>query len=70
MFNENKSEVIDMVLTEYDEEKTMSALKRQYLNQGKITTIISIINQGLLTKEQGAQQLGIPVSELGKLLKQ
>lgn len=72
----NKSEVIDMVLTEYDEEKTMSALKKQYLNQGirqgisqgKTSIIVDLISQNLLTKEQGAKQLGIPVAELEKLL--
>ena len=65
----NKSEVIDMVLTEYDEEKTMSALKKQYFNQGRTNTISDLVKQGLLTKEQGAEQLGISMSELDHLLK-
>ena len=65
-----------MVLTEYDEEKTMSALKRQYLtqgikqgiSQGKTSIVVDLISQNLLTKEQGAKQLNIPVTELEKLL--
>ena len=62
-----------MVLPEYDEEKTMSALKKQYFNQGitqgRTNTILDLVKQGLLTKEQGAEQLGISISELDHLLK-
>ena len=69
---EHKSEVIEMCITEYDEEETMEILKRDYREEGRKEgcaegeqkAIIDLTKDGILSKEQAAERLKISVEQL------
>lgn len=68
---ERKSEVIDMVITEYDEKKTMAAIAREEFEEGRAEgikegeergeqkTLISLVRDGLLPAAEAAKRLSM-----------
>ena len=63
-----RSEVIDMLLTEYDEKKVMECLQREAKAEGKAEAITDLIKGGIITLEQGAMQLGISVAKMRQMI--
>jgi len=69
----NRSEVMDMVLTDYDEERTMRLLKDEYREEGreeeKTNMVINIMNLHDLTFDSAADFLGMQGSDREKCKK-
>ena len=63
---EKQSKVIAMCLFKFDKEKYEDTLKREAKNQGSIETLMSLVKKGLLTIQQAAEQMGMPVEKLEK----
>ena len=62
----HKAEVKGMLLTEYDEAKTMQMLKKE-AQEG---LLIELVQSGDLSMEKAAQKLGITVNDFEKLLQE
>lgn len=68
----HKSEVIEMCLTEYNEEETMELFKKEFWEDGlkegeklgRKKELINLIKDGILSKEQVAERLHISVEQL------
>lgn len=65
---EHKAEVIYMCLTEYNEEETMEMFRQEAREEGKINTLIDLVKDGLLTKEQAAEKLGMDLTQFEQLM--
>ena len=73
---EHKSEVIDMVLTEYDEDKILRLTRRDAREEGREEgekkgrkdTLLDLVRDGLITAEAAAERMDITDSELRTLL--
>ena len=79
-----RSEVIDMLLTEYDEKKVMECLKQEArdeglaeglakgkaegIAEGTTMAIINLVKSGIITLEQGATQLGISINQINNMI--
>lgn len=70
----HKAEVIEMCLTEYNEEEVMEMFKEEYkeagLKEGKEKTLIGLIKDGLLSKKQVAERLNISLEQLEEKIKE
>ena len=66
----NREEVKGMLLTEYDEAKHFQKIKEEGREEGRLTTLIDLVQSGDLSMEKAAQKLGIPVSEFEKILQE
>lgn len=69
---EHKAEVIDMCLTEYNEEETMELFRQaameKGIEKGKLDILIDLVRDGLLSKEQAAERLKIDIAQLEQLI--
>ena len=48
-----------MVITEYDEKKTMAAFAREEFEKGRLQTLINLVRKGLLSAADAAKELSI-----------
>lgn len=48
-----------MVITEYDEKKTMAAIAREEFEKGRLQTLINLVRKGLLSAADAAKELSI-----------
>ena len=76
----HRAEAREMILSEYNEEKVMELLKKQYseaaydagLEAGKLEgmreVVTDLVRSGELSAENGAKRLGITVEELLKMV--
>lgn len=55
----HKSEVKDMVLTEYDEKKTMELLAKEERTEGRAEVLIDLVKDGLLSASEAAKRLSM-----------
>ncbi len=64
----HRSEVTDMVLTEFNEEEYIEMVKKECIEigekRGKKEIIMEMIKDGTISPETGAEKLGISVDEL------
>lgn len=68
----HKAEVIEMCLTEYNEEETMAMLRREAREdglaegrkEGRKEGLIDLVKDGILSKEQAAERLHMSVEQL------
>ena len=64
----HKSEVTNMLLTEFNEEEYIDMVKAEGIEigktEGKKQVILEMISDGVITPEEGAKRLGIAVDEL------
>ena len=61
-------EVIDMVITEYDEKKTMVAIAREEFEEGRLQTLINLVRKGLLSAADAAKELSISEKKFMSML--
>lgn len=78
----HKAEVIEMCLTEYNEEETMAMLREEYkeegleeglkegLKEGRALALIDLMKEGILSKEQVAERLNISLEQLKEKIKE
>ena len=59
-----------MLLTEYDEAKTMQMFKKEAREEAREEVLIELVQAGDLAIEKAAQKLDITVEEFEKLLEQ
>ena len=68
----HRAEVIDVCITEYDEEETMNAIRDENLKRGidigKNQIVCVLVRDGILEPETAAEILGITVEELEKMM--
>ena len=80
----HRAEVIDVCITEYDEEETLNAIrdenfkrgidvgidigKREGIDIGKNQIICVLVRDGILETEKAAEKLGITIEELEKMM--
>jgi hypothetical protein len=71
---ENRAEVKDVFLTEYNEQKTMAAFKDEGYEEGrndeKISLAINLIKMGMGTLEKIAEATGLPLTKVQELAAQ
>lgn len=60
---ENKAEVRNMCITEYDEERTLAEQREEGREEGVILTLTNLVKNGLLTLSQAAETANMTVSE-------
>lgn len=69
---EHKSEVIDMCLTEYNEEEVMEMFRKESYEdgrrEGEINALIKLYKDGTLSLEQVSEKLNIPIENLKEYL--
>lgn len=58
-----------MCLFKFDKEKYEVTLKREAKNQGSIETLISLVKDGFLTIQQGADRMGMSIEKFEKEVK-
>lgn len=67
-----KSEVIDMVLTEYDEKKTLAAIAREEYEEGRaeghLEMLTNLVRKGLLSAADAAKELSISEKKFMSML--
>lgn len=75
-----KSEVIDMVITEYDEKKTLAAIAREEREEGRaeglkegraeghLEMLINLVKKGLLSTADAAKELSISEKKFMSML--
>lgn len=67
-----KSEVIDMVLTEYDEKKTLAAIAREEYEEGRaeghLEMLANLVRKGLLSAADAAKELSISEKKFMSML--
>ena len=66
----NRMEVKDMCLFEYDEKKAMEAEREEGRAEGRAETILKLVEDNIITKEEGAKQLGISLEDIEKKLRE
>ena len=67
----NQAEVKAMFLTEYDEEKTLQLLAKEYKEEGRaegraegiLETLARLVDRGIITPDQAAREAGLAVPE-------
>ena len=59
----NKAEVKRMCITEYDEERTFAEQKEEGIAEGKVNTLIELVNDGILTLSDAAKRAGMTDEE-------
>ena len=59
-----------MLLTEYDEAKTMQMFKKEAREEAREEVLIELVQAGDLAIEKAAQKLDITVEEFEKLLQE
>ena len=72
----HRAEVLDVCITEYDEEEVMTAIrnesydigKRDGIDIGKNQIVCVMVRKGTLNPEVAATELGITVEELEKMM--
>ena len=76
----HRAEVIDVCITEYDEEETMNSIrnesfdkgrdigKKEGIDIGKNQIVCDLVRDGILEPEKAAEKLGITVEELEKMM--
>ena len=67
---QNKAEVTNMCITEYDEEKNNELLKEESKAEGKIIMIIDFLKDGLITEDVAAKKANMSVADFRKLVAQ
>ena len=60
----HKAEVIDVVLTEYNEKAVMDAIAKENKAEGRNITIYELVHDGDLSPEKGAKRLSVTVDKL------
>ena len=60
---EHKAEVIDMCLTEYNEEETMEMFKEEAREEGALDMLINLVKDGLLPVEKAAEKMNMTTKE-------
>ena len=78
---EHKAEVVDMCLTEYNEEETMEMFKEEARAEGReegrqlgkvegvMDTLISLVEDGLLPVEKAAERMNVSVEQFEQQMK-
>lgn len=65
---EHKAEVVDMCLTEYNEEETMRMFQEEAreegMKEGMKEGLLQLVRDGLLAKEEAAKRLGMTIEEI------
>ena len=68
IFLRHRAEVVDMILEEFNEELFRESMMEEGYEKGRTegreSTIYSLVQSGKLTRENGAEELGITVEEL------
>ncbi|MCD8019392.1 MAG: hypothetical protein LUF92_07355 [Clostridiales bacterium] len=71
-FTNHKSEVIEMCITEYNEEETMAAIAAEAREEGKIEgekkLLIQLVKEGLLSANEAAKKMNISESNFESML--
>ena len=52
-----------MCITEYDEERTFAEQKEEGIAEGKVNTLIELVNDGILTLSDAAKRAGMTDEE-------
>ncbi len=60
----HRAEVIDVCITEYDEQAFVNGIKEEGREEGRVMTIYSLVQSGNLKPLVAAKELGISVKEL------
>ena len=63
----NKAEVKRMCITEYDEEKTYAAFRKEYYEEGKMDMALKLLKRGKDTLEEISELTGFNVEKLKNL---
>ena len=59
----HKSEVVGMILTEYDEKKVMENLKKESYEEGRFDTLTSLVKDGLISLSDAAKRAELSTDE-------
>ena len=60
----HRAEVIDVCITEYDEQAFVNGIKEEGRQEGRVMAIYSLVQSGNLKPLVAAKELGISVKEL------
>lgn len=64
-----KSEVMDVILTEYDEKTLLEGIRAEGREEGKLEQLIDLVKKGLLKVTDAAKEAGKSEEEFILLLK-
>ncbi len=59
----NKSEVIDMCITEYNEAETMQLFLEEGIEKGSIKTLVDLVKDGIISDEIASERLNLSLDE-------
>ncbi|OPZ22275.1 MAG: hypothetical protein BWZ04_00222 [Firmicutes bacterium ADurb.BinA205] len=67
---DNRAEVKDVFLTEYNEQKTMAAFRDEYIEEGEANVAIALLKRGKDTVEDIAALTGLSIAKIEELSSQ
>ena len=59
----HRAEVIDVCITEYDEQTFVNGIREEGRQEGRVLTLYSLVNNGSLKPDIAAKELGISIHE-------
>ena len=59
----HRAEVIDVCITEYDEQTFVNGIREEGRQEGRALTLFSLVNSGNLKPDIAAKELGISIHE-------
>lgn len=59
----HRAEVVDMVLTEYDEKSFVKGMKEEGFEEGRQSLLFSLVNEKILTLSDAASRAGLTEAE-------
>ena len=66
----HRAEVIDVCITEYDEQAFVNGIREEGREEGKALTLYSLVNSGNLKPDIAAKELGISIREFETAMKE
>lgn len=70
MLEAHRAEVVDMLLTEYNEEEHMESVFNNGREEGRLLEIVSFVKDGICSIETGATRAGMTIEEFEKAMQQ